>query len=158
MVNHGMHSCARAGLHGITGAWLMPPRSKLFVRPTLTEIGFETHRLLLVEPGGFLTALARDIPHSGAMVLCQYVRLSHALIGRIRPDCVAAPLFSPVFDIVELTQILKESGYQGALMVISPPLPDGPMVLRELQDLAPRMAVRLIEHEAGVLRWAADQG
>ena len=136
----------------------MPPRPKLLVRPTWTQSGFDTHRLLVVEPGGFLSVLARDIPHNGAMVLCQYARLSRALICRVMPDCVVAPLFSPVFDIVELAHVLNEADYQGALMAISPPLPNGRMVLRELQDLAPRMVVRLIEHEGGVLRWATDQG
>lgn len=136
----------------------MPPKAKLLVRPTWTESGFETRRLLLVEPGSFLTALARDIPHSGAMVLCHYARLSRAMVSQVMPDCVAAPLFSPLFDIFELAEILKDAGYTGALMAVSPPLPNSRMVLRELQEAMPQMVVRLIEHDGRALRWATDQG
>lgn len=132
-------------------------RPTLRTRPAKAEVGPAAHRLLIVEPGSFLTALAREIPHDGAMVLCQYHRLSCAMIGRVMPDCVVAPLFSPAFDIFELIALLQASEFQGKLMAVSPPLPNCRMVLRELQSAARRMTVRIIEHDGVTLRWTPPQ-
>ena len=136
----------------------MHPRGKRDARTVWAENGIEPRRLLVVEPGSFLADLARDIPHSGAMVLCHYARLSRALISRVTPDCVVAPLLSPAFDIFDLIRLLEETNYASDLLAVTPPLPNGRMVLRELRSGSRQMRLRLLEHDAGVFHWAGDQG
>lgn len=132
----------------------MPARASPAMRPFGNV---EDRRLLLVEPENFLAAVAREIPHSGAMVLCHYQQLTHPLLQRIAPDCIVAPLFSAAFDIFELLGVLIEANYRAILVIIAPPLPNGSMVLRELRCAASQMTVQLVEYEDDELHWTGGR-
>lgn len=127
-------------------------------QPFWTGGGLDTRRLLMIEPGAFLSILAREIPHSGAMVLCHFARLDQALVRRVMPDCVVAPLFCPAFDIMELVDLLTGSQYGGVLLIVAPPLPDPPMVIRELRAAGRGMTLQLMIFDGRRLSWAKDQG
>lgn len=106
-------------------------------------------RLLLVEPGPALGPLLRQVPGGVAMIYCRFQTLSSDLIRRVAPDCILSPLYCPRFDIVDLVQELNACRYTGALVAVSPPLPDASIVLDELKDLTQRMQMNLLELTEG---------
>lgn len=78
------------------------------------------------------------------MVHCRWAHLSAGLLEQVRPAAVAAPLFGPGFDAVELATWLQGAGYRGALWVLMPALPDPAMVRREIATAGPGLTVELL--------------
>jgi hypothetical protein len=58
-------------------------------------------------------------------------------------ELVVVPLFCSDFDALEITETLGTGGYRGVLRVITPPLPNRQIVLRELRSHAVRQGITL---------------
>lgn len=70
--------------------------------------------------------------------------VSAALLARVLPDAVIAPLCGEDFDVIDLAERLSAWGYGGCLLVVAPPLPDPELVLREIASACPGIAVRIV--------------
>lgn len=57
---------------------------------------------------------------------------------------VISPLMADQFDAGDVATALRQRGYKGELIVMTPPLPRPEMVQRELAQMAPDMSIRLV--------------
>lgn len=78
------------------------------------------------------------------LVHCRWAHLSAALLAQVQPAAVAAPLFGPGFDAVDLAARLQALGYRGAFWVLVPALPDPAMVRREIAAAGADLTVALL--------------
>ncbi len=67
------------------------------------------------------------------VVMARFAMLDRRLLDSVAPDCVMCPLFGPGFDAIQVIEALDAMGYQGAICVVTDPLPAPDVVLRELQ-------------------------
>lgn len=71
--------------------------------------------------------------------------LDAALLARLRPDCILAPLMAPGVDILDVAARLDALSYSGLLLAITPPLPNPGIVRREVRLASPGLRFDLIE-------------
>lgn len=95
-------------------------------RPVILAVGLVTPVPSL--PEGLAQAV---IVHTGWGVL------SAALLARVLPDAVLAPLLGVGFDIIDLAEWLDGRGFGGTLLVAAGPLPDRGLVQREIAASCP---------------------
>ncbi len=62
-----------------------------------------------------------------------FSRLNVAVLARVRPDAVIAPLITEGHDILDLCRRLTAFGFGGQVYVMADPLPDAEAVLREIR-------------------------
>lgn len=86
-----------------------------------------------------------DMAPSALVVHARMAHLTRALLNRLRPDMILTPLFARDGDILDLARLLKRAGYRGQLIVQSQPLPSTDLVLGELRDLFPELALTFIQ-------------
>jgi len=70
--------------------------------------------------------------------------LDAAWLARLSPDQVIVPLISAGQDATTVIERLQDLGYQGAIIVICPPLPNPRMVEHELRALGPGARLTLV--------------
>lgn len=95
-------------------------------------------------PARGLRILAIDVPapmvetvgrQTGATVeAAPFSGLDLALMARVMPDAVFAPLMGPGFDILDLATRLARLGYGGSLHGLTGPLPDPEAIAREIRS------------------------
>ncbi|WP_212523186.1 hypothetical protein [Actibacterium sp. MT2.3-13A] len=103
------------------------------------------------EPMVLLVGLtAGDLPgrhgplRSARLETLPYILLHAALALAPWADCVVSPLVSDQFDALDLAWELEAAGYRGRYYVVAPPLPRADLVLRELNEIAPRVQVEFL--------------
>lgn len=109
-------------------------------------------RLLLIEPGPMLPPLLSHVPQHVAVIITRYAMLDAAMIARVAPDCIAAPLMGDGFDIMELAQFLSGLGYANRLCILAPPLPNPGLILREVSAVAAALHPTLVMVDGGGVR------
>lgn len=109
-------------------------------RVTALQLCKEAQRVLRVDPGAE-TAL---LPGMTAATFQHPDMLSADLMKDILPDLVVAPLIGPSWDALDVALSLSGAGYDGMLLIVSPPLPRQAAVLREMQALCPTLDIRLM--------------
>ncbi len=115
----------------------MPPQSHNphgFFLPETDGLSLANRRILVVDPSQTLPQALRGV-QSATITLARMAMIDAALIARVRPDVVLAPLFGPDHDIVDLARLLDQAGYTGPLRAYSPPLPDTALVRAELRQI-----------------------
>jgi hypothetical protein len=80
-----------------------------------------------------------------SVVVIRLAALDHVLLSRVAPDVAAFPLMAPEADATQILERLDTLGFTGEAMVFVPVLPDRAMVQHELQSLAPRLTLTLVE-------------
>ncbi len=90
---------------------------------------------------GFVHAL----PVHVTPVSVQFSALEQKLVSSIAPSKVVMPLMARGFDATEVIERLEACGYQGAVWVLSPKLPNRRMVERELRSMVRGIQVEVIE-------------
>ena len=100
--------------------------------------------VLGVDAGPVLSIL-EPLPEEISIVLSRFDDLTPELLGRVGPDCVAAPLVAPGFDILDLAQRLDSLDYAGTLVAITFPIPDRDVVLREVGATSASIDFHLLE-------------
>ena len=74
-------------------------------------------------------------------VHASWCHLDTALLTRLRPDVIVAPLMTPRWDILDLARVLTDAGFAGRVLIQSGPLPRRDMVLGEIRAAFPRLGV-----------------
>lgn len=82
-------------------------------------------------------------------VLSHFGALDAALLERVDPDCVIAPMVSSGFDIHDLAERLCKLNYRKLLIAVCPKLPDPQLLRAEVHALCPGLPFDL--HEIGPL-------
>lgn len=90
---------------------------------------------------GFVNALPRHV----TAVPILFSALEEKLISSVAPTKVVMPLMTRGFDAAEVIEQLASCGYQGAVWVLSPKLPNRRMVERELRSMVQGIQVEIIE-------------
>ncbi|MCC5988463.1 MAG: hypothetical protein JJT95_12335 [Pararhodobacter sp.] len=106
-------------------------------------------QLLLVEvprEHTLLRQLDESVPEP---VITRFEMIGPAMLLRIAPVAVIAPLMNARWDITDLAQRLESAAFCGKLLVISAPLPRAELVLRELCNAFPGLDIDLLEMAAG---------
>ena len=85
----------------------------------------------------------------GRIVAVTFGQLDAALLARVLPDCVLTGLVAEGFDAMDVAERLQALGYGGEVWVVCPPLPDLPLVRRELTAAFPGLTVRFIGEAEG---------
>ncbi len=80
----------------------------------------------------------------GRIVTVALDRLDASRLAAVLPDCVLTWLVAGGVDAMEVAERLQALGYGGELWVVCPPLPDLPLVRRELACAFPGLAVRFL--------------
>jgi hypothetical protein len=101
-------------------------------------------RILVVEaarliPGSVLSDTSRSV------IVARFASIDRVFLDRIGADIVAAPLFGSGFDILDLIQRLKKSGYHGHVIAVSGRLPDVAVVEREIRAQCGSLTVAVLE-------------
>jgi hypothetical protein len=100
-------------------------------------------RIIAVDLPPAQTTIIRN--RSGASVTrIRFDDLDLALLARMTPDTVLAPLVSNRFDILDLADRLKRLEFGGQLGVVTGPLPDNAAVIDEIRRHCPEMKIALI--------------
>ncbi|MFN0115761.1 MAG: hypothetical protein ACKVPY_13905 [Paracoccaceae bacterium] len=68
----------------------------------------------------------------GLVVHARFGGLNGALIDKVRPDCVAAPLVGNGFDALDVIQRLNAAGFCGILYVLTSPIPELAAIVSEI--------------------------
>lgn len=109
-----------------------------------TRLPISDGTILGIDAGPVLSIL-EPLPEEIDVVLSRFDDLTPDLLGRVAPDCVAAPLVAPGFDILDLAQRLDSYDYAGALVAITFPIPDRDVILRELGATSSDIEFHLLE-------------
>ncbi len=89
-------------------------------------------RILAIGAPAAMVETVRDL--TGATVeAAPFAGLDLALLARVMPDAVFAPLMGPGFDVLDLAARLARLGYGGSLHGLTGPLPDPESVTREIR-------------------------
>lgn len=78
-------------------------------------------------------------------VVAGYAALDGALLARVRPSRIVAPLFGRGFDATNVLAALERLGFAGPVVIAAPRLPDRRMVERELAALTPGLRIEIAE-------------
>lgn len=108
----------------------------------LLPIGSGT--ILGVDAGPVLN-LVEPLPESIHVVLSRFDDLTRELLGSVAPDCVAAPIVAPGFDILDLAQRLETLDYAVTLVAITFPIPDRDLIVREVGAISSEIDFHLLE-------------
>ena len=90
---------------------------------------------------GFVAALPLHV----TAVQIGFTALEPKLVASVSPTKVVMPLMARGFDAMEAIEALGLCGYQGAVWVLAPKLPNRRMVERELKSIAAGIQVEVIE-------------
>ena len=90
---------------------------------------------------GFVAALPLHV----TAVPIAFSALEQKLVASVSPTKVVVPLMARGFDATEAIEALGLCGYQGAVWVLAPKLPNRRMVERELKSIAAGIQVEVIE-------------
>lgn len=88
-----------------------------------------------------------DLPLQVTALPILFSALDQKLVSSIAPTKVVMPLMARGFDAAEVIEQLAVCGYQGAVWVLSPKLPNRRMVERELKSMVKGIHVEVIELE-----------
>ncbi len=102
---------------------------------------------VMLAVGTRLAELSRNErpPVSGSVVHVEFSDISSTLIESLRPSLVLTPLLSRWFDCIELAQRLSECGYSGSLHILADGIPRPQIVLNEVREVCPDLAVQIDE-------------
>ena len=92
---------------------------------------------------GFIAAL----PVHVTAVPILFSALEQKLVSSVSPTKVVVPLMARGFDAADVVEQLAACGFQGAVWVLAPKLPNRRMVERELKSLATGIQIEVIELE-----------
>ena len=92
---------------------------------------------------GFIAAL----PVHVTAVPILFSALEQKLVSSVSPTKVVVPLMARGFDAADVVEQLASCGFQGAVWVLAPKLPNRRMVERELKSLATGIHIEVIELE-----------
>ena len=104
----------------------------------------DARTVLLVDASEALQRL-HPRPDRQSVILTQMRMLCRAMLDKVQPDAIVAPLIASDWDVVDLGVLLQDMGYEGALYAMTRPLPRAELVLREVGAVCPRLTVRLLE-------------
>ena len=90
-------------------------------------------------------SFANSLPHHVTAVPVLFSALEQKLVSSVAPTKVVMPLMTRSFDAAEVIEQLAICGYQGAVWVLSPKLPNRRMVERELRSMVQGIQVEIIE-------------
>lgn len=90
---------------------------------------------------GFLDALPLHVTPVSVL----FSSLEQKLVSSVAPSKVVVPLMARGFDAAEVIEQLASCGYQGAVWVLAPKLPNRRMVERELRSMAQGIQIEVIE-------------
>jgi hypothetical protein len=110
------------------------------------RFGVPGDKLLVVEAIRILPVSVLADPDR-PVSLARYRNIDRALLNRIMPDVIVAPLFGATFDVLDLLERLERLGFTGRLVAVTPPIPNAGVVLAEVRAHAKRIAVALVEFE-----------
>ncbi|MFP1644916.1 hypothetical protein [Pontitalea aquivivens] len=102
-------------------------------------------RCILVVETSQVPPLAMQGVSGAVATIIKFPDLDGALLARLQPDIVVAPLIGDRFDILDLAVELDRLGYRGALRAVTRPLPNADLVRREIAAQCPRIDFALIE-------------
>lgn len=107
----------------------------------------ESGQLLLLDgvtgAGPLLSALA-----GMRIVFCHATVLDPAMLARIDPDVVVAPVLGPRQDLVEVAQTLSAAGFAGLLCGVATPPVRPALVAREVAASCPDLRFTVVAGEA----------
>jgi hypothetical protein len=89
-------------------------------------------------------AVLFDDAAAEGVTIAAFGELNAAYLAEIAPQLVVLPLFSVREDATTMVEALMSLGYDGAISVMAPRLPDRAMVERELRALGPGPRLRLV--------------
>lgn len=112
-------------------------------RDLMQRRGTSARRILVVGPTD--ARLTSDPSGTDMIVHTQMQYLTRALLDKVRPDSILAPLVTRDWDVLDLAEVLTGQGYCGPLVIQSQPLPRADLVLGELQGLFPGLSVAFVE-------------
>lgn len=115
--------------------------------PEAGELAVGTVLILNLGPEMNVDADGAALPSANAIVRARGAELDAALLARVRPHTVVAPLIGREGDALTLVAQLVSLGYDGRIVVLAAPLPDRAMVERELRAAAPGLRLDLIERD-----------
>lgn len=101
-------------------------------------------RTVLVVDEHPVAAARAALAAPGRVLAVPFARLDAALLASVLPDRVLTGLVAEGFDAMDVAERLQALGYGGELWVVCPPLPDLPLVRRELTAAFPALSVRFI--------------
>lgn len=101
-------------------------------------------QVLLVETPAILEHLLHASGKTDPIVT-RLELIGPAMLRRIAPIGVIAPLIGRRWDIMDLALRLESARFRGRLLAVSEPLPRGGLVLRELRSSFPDLDIRLLE-------------
>lgn len=101
---------------------------------TAAGLAFSGRRILVVDPSHALPRALRGV-QGASITIARMPALDAALIARVNPDVILAPLFSPDHDILDLARLLDRLGYKGPLRAYSAPLPNAKLVCAEVRQI-----------------------
>lgn len=125
----------------MTGSQLTGPGPWSFA--VLGALASENGTVLLIEPGPSLPTMQRT-GGSDNIAFATLAAVDAALLERIRPAVVLAPLMTPAFDVLDLARLLSALGYRGQLRAVTPGIPDPHLVRREIAAACPGLNFELV--------------
>ena len=93
-------------------------------------------------------AVSFDDASAEGVTIAAFIDLNAAFLAEVAPELVVLPLFSVGQDATTMVEALMNLGYDGAISVMAPRLPDRAMVERELRALGPGLRLRLVAPKA----------
>lgn len=105
-------------------------------------------QLLLVEVPREHPLLQHLNDNAPEPVMTRLEMIGPAMLRRIAPVAVVAPLMNSRWDITDLAYRLETASFGGKLLALSQPLPRAELVLRELRNAFPGLDIGLHEMAA----------
>lgn len=130
----------------------MTGSSPLRLAPWLAAVVHESPRvyrkILVIEPH---PPQPDTLPGTDGAVIASatLAEVDAALLSRLCPDVVLAPLMTPEFDILDLARRLSALAFRGHLRAYAPRIPDPRLVQREIASACPGLDFDLIVVDAG---------
>jgi hypothetical protein len=102
-----------------------------------------SHRMLTIGPMKNLNKL-RNLLSPEEEIAIAYGKLNAATLALHRPDIVVSPLLCDEFDILDIATRLVAVGYGGALIALTPPLPNVDAIAKEIRSQFRALEIFLI--------------
>lgn len=74
------------------------------------ELTLAGRRILVVDPSQSLPRALRGV-QGASITIARLAKIDAGMLGRVCPDVVLSPLFSPGHDILDLARLLDRLGY-----------------------------------------------
>lgn len=100
--------------------------------------------ILVVGQAAKWEALSGAAPDGQELRFAGFGELTAALVRRLRPAMVVAPLVGPDFDAVDVAHLLAAAGFRGRLIVTAPTLPDVELIRQEIKGADGEFEVEII--------------